>query len=510
MNKNELLRQLPKMDSILASLANDGLQSSKIKQAAHEVLQNIREDLLSGAIECIPSDINSIILEKAGKSELFLRSVINATGIVLHTNLGRSPLSVEAAEFVKDIALGYSNLEYDISEGVRGSRTDGVQRLLCKLTGAEDAAIVNNNAAAVLLALSAIVSNVPEKPRSKFLNKHATYSCSTNTKRIRFSLGSRQRCISSSFKNKGNWALNDGRDIKDNEEKKQIIVSRGELVEIGGSFRIPNIVSQGGATLLEVGTTNKTKLIDYEEHISHKTAAILKVHTSNYRILGYTQEVSVKELYELSQYVNIPLIYDLGGGSMQDKDFLNEPAVQKLVPYTDLLCFSGDKLLGGPQAGIVLGKKRYIQKLKKHPLYRALRSDKLSLAALEATLLHYKHNETHKIPIVNMLSLNKEELLNAANELYAAITLNGKYNLEIKEVFSQAGGGSLPCYDIPSYAVAIEPLTMTTAQLERALRTYSLPIISRIYKGKVLLDVRTIKRQSYNIIAKAITEIFYG
>jgi len=483
---NERLRTLPKVDDVLACL-NEPIPRAVLVDCIREVLDDCRKQILQTAPMCSArnavdftsaTDIaaRAITLAKTRLTPT-LRPVINATGVVLHTNLGRAPLPEAVAEHVKQIAMGYSTLEYNLQTGKRGSRTAGIENLLTNLTGAEAACIVNNNAAAVLLTLAAL-------------------------------------CKSG-----------------------EVIVSRGELVEIGGSFRVPDVISQGGAILREVGTTNKTHLRDYENAICENTAAILKVHTSNYKVMGFTKEVEVDELAALAKETDLISIYDLGSGSFIS--FAGEPIVQEaLKSGVDMLCFSGDKLLGGPQCGIVLGKKEQITKLQKHPLYRALRADKLSLAALEATLLLYLDIENAKvqIPALTMLAEAKD-LKQKATLLLEQLDKN--FNAYLQQTNSQAGGGSLPLQEFESWAVAIPSrhlvleekeaseaewetsaaLTAPTAnvshpvaeshrftipELEQHLRNWQTPIIARIHKDTLLLDVRTIDEQNLKEIVQCL------
>jgi len=447
---NEILRNLPKIDKLMQILHGDDISLAAKLKAARDVLAELRRGITDGDIMEIPhiDDIVSMVISKATDSSAYgLHKVINATGIVLHTNLGRAPLAQTAAEHVKQAALGYNNLEYDLLAGRRGSRTESLERQLTELCGCEAAVCVNNNAAAVLLILS---------------------------------------------------ALCDG---------GQVVVSRGELVEIGGSFRIPEIISQGGAVLKEIGTTNKVRLSDYENAMGQEVSAILKVHTSNYRIVGYTEEVNLEKLASLACGLQIPLIYDLGGGSLI-KLSETEPIVQESAKFADILSFSGDKLLGGPQAGIIVGKKKYIDKLRKHPLYRALRIDKLSLAALEATLKLYQEEKLHEIPAVNMLTVSIEELRNKADILLAMLKSSSKQlSAEVIETSGQAGGGSLPAEDFPSFAVAIEFCGISVQNLENRLRNWDIPIITRIHKNRLLLDIRTIDTEEFDIISKAVKYI---
>ncbi|MDR2166487.1 MAG: L-seryl-tRNA(Sec) selenium transferase [Clostridiales bacterium] len=436
MDKNLILRDLPGMDRLLQE---DGVR----KAAAEAVLSEIRAEILAGEIAAVPpyAEILKLVRSTAPTG---LKRVINATGVVLHTNLGRAPLAARAADAVARAAAGYSDLEFDLKTGERGSRLSELRAKLRALTNAEDALAVNNNAAAVLLALSALCAG------------------------------------------------------------REVVVSRGELVEIGGSFRVPEVIAQGGARLREVGATNAVNIADYANAISDETAALLKVHTSNYRILGYTKEVSVAELAELAKNRGLPLIYDLGGGSLVDIGF--EPKVQEIVAQgADIVCFSGDKLLGGPQAGIILGRADLIEKCRKHPLYRALRLDKLSLAALCATLEIYENLEQagREIPVLSMLTASPAEILQKARDLLALVSPQAQKRLEIVETSAQAGGGSLPGAEFPSYALALrEP-----AQLKQALRTREIPIIARVHRDMLLLDLRTIDPDDFTEIATALGEL---
>ena len=446
---NDILRKLPQVDSLMRQL---GENSNTKPETVREVLNDLRQGILSGDITEIPDDdtILSMIIESSARSVAFgLRRVINATGIVLHTNLGRAPLPQSVAEHVAQVAMGYCNLEYDLDAGRRGSRMDAVIARLTKLCGAEAAVCVNNNAAAVLLTLSALCAGC------------------------------------------------------------DVVISRGELVEIGGSFRIPEVISQGGARLVEVGTTNKTRVADYEDAICGETAAILKVHTSNYRILGFTEEVEVAALAKLASTHGKPLIYDLGGGALTGLSH-HEPTVQEIMAQgADVLCFSGDKLLGGPQSGIILGKKEYINKISKHPLYRALRMDKLSLAALEATLKLYEEGMFDKIPTLAMLTKGIDKIKQHSEELLELIaTKSEEFSAGIIETEGQAGGGSLPTEAFSSFAVAISTKFMSLQELEKRLRQWRTPIVARIHREQLLLDMRTVSHEELSTIAEAVKTIF--
>lgn len=384
-----------------------------------------------------------------------LKNVINATGVVLHTNLGRAVLSEKAKESLWSIACRYSNLEFELESGKRGSRYSHIEELLCKLTGAEAAMVVNNNAAAVMLVLSTMAKD------------------------------------------------------------REVIVSRGQLVEIGGSFRVPDVMSQSGATLREIGTTNKTHIWDYENAVNENTAALMKVHTSNYRILGFTKEVESEELVELGKKLNIPVIEDLGSGVLLDLQKYGlpyEPTVQSAVKAgMDVVTFSGDKMLGGPQAGIIVGKKQYIEKMRKNPLTRAFRIDKLTLAALEATLKLYLDEEAaiKGIPVLHMLTMSKDELTKRAKKLYNKLVkkLGDNATLSVVDDFSEVGGGSMPMHKLPTKVVAVTAGQLSVDKLEEALRKYKTPVIARISKDRLIIDVRTVFDEEMDLIADALQDI---
>lgn len=378
-----------------------------------------------------------------------LRRVINGTGVVLHTNLGRAVLPEEAIARIQEAAGRYSNLELDLGTGERGLRYDHVEGLLCTLTGAESALVVNNNAAAVLLALGTLAKG------------------------------------------------------------KEAVVSRGQLVEIGGSFRVPDLMEQSGVKLAEVGTTNKTHPTDYRRAIGTDTALLLRVHTSNYRIIGFTAEVSLAELVGIGHEYGIPVMDDLGSGYLGGLAAGpgGEPTVAASVRAgADVITFSGDKLLGGPQAGIIIGKKEYLDRMKRNPLLRAVRIDKLTLAALEAVLHIYLREEAEaKIPTLRMLAAPLPRLQAAAERLAAAIrkTWGDRGTVEVIDGTSQAGGGSLPGEEIPTKLVAAVPADMTVNQLEARLRGNDPPILVRIGQGRLLIDPRTLLAGDIEVIAGA-------
>ena len=388
------------------------------------------------APEGLLADVEKEMAQTARPS---LRRVINATGVVLHTNLGRAPLAPDVLKHIAEIAGGYSNLEFDLTCGERGSRYEHVEKILCQITGAESALVVNNNAGAVLLTLNSLA------------------------------------------------------------EGKEVIVSRGQLVEIGGSFRIPDVMKKSGAHLVEVGTTNRTHLEDYERAINERTALLLKVHTSNFRILGFTAEVSLKDLVALGRAKGLPVLEDLGSGCLLDLSpygIAKEPTVQEaLTAGVDLVTFSGDKLLGGPQAGIILGRKKYLDLIEKNPLSRALRIDKLTLAGLEFTLRVYGQAEpAASIPVLRMLTCPLERLERRAKRLHRQWKgkLDSFCRVKIKEEFSQVGGGALPLQRLPTWVVALRPLSTTAARVEKRLRESNPPVIVRVQEGEILLDLRTV------------------
>lgn len=454
----DLLRELPSVDEILKD--NDIkklfsiIKRENIIYAVRKAINFYRDLILKGdVIKFNNKDIINKAIKYISKEKQFkLRRVVNGTGIVIHTNLGRAPLPKNMSNKLIDVSTHYSTLEYDIEAGSRGSRYSHVEELLCILTGAEAALVVNNNAAAVLLALSTIAKG------------------------------------------------------------KEVIVSRGQLVEIGGSFRVPDVMSQSGAILKEVGTTNKTHDYDYINAINENTALILKVHTSNYKIIGFTYEVKLEKIVEIARKYNLPTMEDLESGVLVDltKYGLSyEPTVQSSIKSgIDIVTFSGDKLLGGPQAGIILGKRKYIEMMKKNPLTRALRVDKMCLSALEYILKIYRDDDPQKnVPVLAMLTLDKEELYKRAENLRNIFGDIKNLDVKIAEIESMAGGGSLPGLAIPSYGIAITIRNMTANELEEKLRINEIPIITRIIQDKVIIDVRTLFDDDYIIIHDAIKNI---
>jgi len=387
-----------------------------------------------------------------------LRRLINATGVVIHTNLGRSPLHPSALQHMIDIAKNYSNLEYDLDRGERGNRYTHVEGILCRLSGAESALVVNNNAGAVLLVLNTIA------------------------------------------------------------EGREVIISRGELVEIGGAFRIPDVMRRSGALLREVGTTNRTYLSDYQKAISSQTALLLKVHTSNFRVMGFTSDVSLQELVQLGRQHDLPVMNDLGSGCFVDLSqygLEKEPPVQEAIKTdVDVVTFSGDKLLGGPQAGIILGKKNWLDLIKSNPLTRALRIDKLTLAALESTLLLYLDEKRvmEEIPTLRMLSLDTVQLKRRGKRLLRRLSgrVVQETQLTLREDVSQVGGGALPLQELPTMVLAVKPLNVSVNKLEEDLRKGEPPIISRISKDELILDMRTVLDEEILLLAAGIEKALRG
>lgn len=458
--KQRLLSKLPSVDEILKSAAGAELLQSYprrfVAQGIREGIDSMRKDMLAGrsngfSDEVLITNIKRIV---ASLSQLSLKPLINATGVVIHTNLGRSTLSNRALENIRRVSENYSNLEYDIEKGERGKRYTHIKRILREITGAEDALLVNNNAAAVLLCLNTFAKG------------------------------------------------------------KEVIVSRGELVEIGGSFRMPDVMASGGAILREVGTTNKTHLHDYENAITEHTSLILKIHRSNFRIVGFTDEVSIENLVALGRKYHIPVMFDLGSGCLIDLrpyGLHDEPAVQEIVKTgVDLTTFSGDKLLGGPQGGVIVGKKEHIEKIQKNPITRAVRIDKLTLAGFEATLMEYLDEEKAitSIPTLRMLLQKPREIRIRANTIARRLRKElGNAIVLVMADSSRAGGGALPERELPTFVTAIRPQNMSVNELEEKLRRGSPPVITRIKEDTLILDARTIRDQDIPILVQTIKSI---
>ncbi len=465
-NKQELLRNIPKVDEVLDWVTGEVNAPAKlVKSSVREILAEYRQDIISGSrvdkSELSKTNLLPVILKRLDvKLGPNLKTVINATGVVIHTNLGRSVLPSEAIKSLTQAGAHYSNLEFDLESGERGSRYSLIEEILCELTSAEAALAVNNNAAAVLLVLDSMANG------------------------------------------------------------REVIVSRGQLVEIGGSFRVPEVMKKSGAKLVEVGATNRTHLKDYVAAINEDTAMLLKVHTSNFRQIGFTAEVPLEDLVKLGQDNNIVVMEDLGSGSLLDlsKYGLNkEPTVGEIISKgVDVVTFSGDKLLGGPQAGIILGKKKIIDLVKKNQLTRALRIDKFTLASLETVLRFYFEEETvlQKLPTLSMLTMPIEAIEKRGRELLSLIQnrLTGKCKCSLVKVYSRVGGGAMPEQDLPSYAVSLESLDRKITKLERKLRTdpgkQLCPVIGRIEDDNFLLDMRTVADDDIPVLADCLLYAF--
>jgi len=452
--QNNHLRNLPKIDRILDDLQYDAtkIPAAIVKSAVQETIETFRKNILAGLYDSIPSsqtEWESVFYDAiAKKNSPNLKRVINASGVVIHTNLGRSLLGPDAMDALQAAGSYYSNLEFDLSTGKRGSRYSLVEELICELTGAEAAIVVNNNAAAVLLALNTL-----------------------------------------SF-------------------HKETIVSRGQLVEIGGSFRIPDVMTRSGARMVEVGATNRTHLFDYENVIGEDTALLLKVHTSNFRVIGFTSEVPVPELVKLGRKHELPVMEDLGSGSLIDLSpwgLPKEPTVQEIVKDgADVVTFSGDKLLGGPQAGIIVGKKDIIARIKKNPMNRALRIDKFTLASLESVLRQYYDFDwaLQNIPTLSMLTCDPQQLKKKGQRILRRLGGAKKHRalIELQPTVSRVGGGAMPEHGLDSWALALQPGDMGASGLERWFRNLEVPLIVRIEDEKMILDLRTILEQDIPLL----------
>lgn len=463
MDKKERLRSLYKVDEVLQDeclvFFKEKLPYALVADSVRKEIGLLRAEILNEDEPPAALTKRQLFLERVIRriqtdATPSLRRVINATGTILHTNLGRSPLSEKAIRRVVETACSYSTLEYDLKTGRRGSRHDHVRSLICRATGAESAMVVNNNAAATMLVLSSMA---------------------------------------------------DGREV---------VVSRGELVEIGGSFRIPDIMSLSGVTLREVGTTNKTHLSDYVQAIDpERTAALMKVHTSNYRIIGFTDDVPLSELRKLGDRYALPVIYDMGNGLLADlKGYkIFEPSVTEAMrDGADIMLFSGDKLLGGPQAGIIIGKKKYIEKMERHPLARVVRIDKMTLSALEAVFFGYQDMETamKEIPTLQMLTCPKEDLYEKARLLAEQLApADDTLRIGIESCEDLIGGGSAPDVRLAGYAVTLHMDTLTAKQIEYQLRKSPVPIISHICQDRVWLHMRTIMDKDIKDLVESVLNL---
>ena len=455
----QLLSKIPSINKIL--------MTDKVKELLEEYpeifvrdivkkeVDNIKNDILQEKLKEVPAMdeiVQKLCLEVKNKDKLSLRRIVNATGTILHTNLGRSLLSERVKENLTEIAFNYSNLEFNIDEKKRGSRYSHLIDIIKRLTDAEDVLVVNNNAAAVMLTLNTLTQG------------------------------------------------------------KEIVVSRGELVEIGGAFRIPEIIKLSGGVSCEIGTTNKTHLKDYINAINENTAVLLKVHTSNYKITGFTEAVSNKEVADLAHENGLIAINDLGSGQFVDftpYGLPYEPTVKEVLDSgMDIVTFSGDKLLGGPQAGIIVGKKKYIEAMKKNQLTRALRVDKMTIAALEATLKLYLDEKTalKEIPTLRMISISEEELREKA-EKFTEIIKKSDFISEIIEDRAEVGGGSYPSSYLKSIAVKLIHNKKTSTEIERLLLLEEIPIITRIKENSIILDMRTLREKEFDLVAESLMKI---
>jgi L-seryl-tRNA(Ser) seleniumtransferase len=462
-DKSALFRVLPSVDEVLrlpdvvALAAGDG--HAAVAASARAVLERLREEIASGRLDARALDLAVAGLPQAVERELrrstaySLRPVINATGVVLHTNLGRAPLAQAALEHIREIAGTYSNLEFDIAAGERGKRDVHVERLFARLfadAGRElRTVVVNNNAAAVLITLNTLA------------------------------------------------------------EGGEVIVSRGELVEIGGSFRIPDVMAKSGAVLREVGTTNRTRVADYERAINERTRMLLRVHRSNFQIVGFTEQPSLGELAELGRKHNVPVVEDLGSGALFDlrsAGIENEPGVaDSLAAGADIITYSGDKLLGGPQAGVITGRAELVARIRANPLFRALRVDKLTYAALEATLLAYVRQQHEAIPALRMISASASEVGARARALVSRLAKavqSGELQCEVVAGESITGGGAAPAAALPTMLIACTSKRYSADELAARLRTGDPPVVARVDEGRVLLDLRTVfPEQEANLAA---------
>jgi len=464
----DLFRRLPAVDQLLEEPQVEKLLQvlprRLILKAVRETLDHFRDLILNGGFKDRPPDLSrSKIVDSLRQRALALarpnfRRVVNATGVIIHTNLGRSLLAEEALAAIETAGRYYNNLEFELSQGRRGLRYSHVEGLLCELTGAEAGLIVNNNAAAVLLTLETLAQG------------------------------------------------------------REVIVSRGELVEIGGSFRIPDVMARSGAILVEVGTTNKTHLRDYDESITDRTAMLMKVHQSNFRIVGFTELAEAKDLAALAHSRGLPVMEDLGSGSLVDLSVYGlrkEPTVQETVAAgVDVTTFSGDKLLGGPQAGLIIGRRDIIDRIKANPLNRALRIDKFTLAGLEATLRLYLDEETavEDVPTLRMITMSYQRLRKRAARLKRKLTAVADGTVEVgwSDGFSRIGGGALPDEGLKTRLVTLNPFKASVNSLEEWFRSWPTPIIGRIENELFILDARTMDDGDFDLAAAALAGLTAG
>ena len=462
-NKNELLRSLPKVDECLLRLSSyiskNDIPAKIAKKAVQAEIDQVRQQILDDSVSRIPQSVEEWTAYFKRAIETLqtpnFRRVINGTGVVVHTNLGRSLLSENAVKQLVEASKHYTNLELDLGTGKRGSRYALVEEIICDLTGAEAAMVVNNNAAAVMIALDTLANG------------------------------------------------------------KEVIVSRGQLVEIGGSFRIPDVMAKSGACLVEVGATNRTHLYDYENALTEYTSLLLRVHTSNFRVIGFTSEVSAAELVELGRKHGIAVMEDLGSGSFLNMSLFGlpgEPTVQDVVSAgVDVVTFSGDKLLGGPQAGLIVGRKEFIDKIKKNPLNRALRIDKFTLASLEATLRSYYNIDTalSEVPTLRLIGESQASIKRRGQKILRAMKkqVGEQDYVQLVQTKSRVGGGALPEYSLDSWAIELMISDLEAYEVERHFRSLPVPIIGRIENDRFLLDCRTMDDKDIPHLCSAMTSI---
>ncbi|WP_147821038.1 L-seryl-tRNA(Sec) selenium transferase [Salidesulfovibrio onnuriiensis] len=460
---SQLFRHLPSVDIVLAELERDEslrcLPRPLVRDLINEFLDIKREEIRSGVVSEAGELALGVLLPRLAafvraKARPHFRRVLNVTGVVVHTNMGRSLLAREAVEAVSKACAHYSNLEFDLETGERGSRYSHVEKLLCDITGAEAALVVNNNAAAVFIMLETLAKG------------------------------------------------------------REVVVSRGQLVEIGGSFRIPDVMSKSGAILREVGATNRTHVHDYERAIGDNTAALMRVHTSNFRLIGFTKEVSLEEMRQLGDRYGLPVLEDLGSGSLFRFDgtgLINEPTVQEVVAQgADVVSFSGDKVLGGPQAGIIVGRREWIERIKRNPVNRALRIDKMTLAALEATLRLYLDMDKAResVPTLNMITMDYKTLRGRAGRLAKTLRaeLGDAADIAIRKGVSRVGGGAFPEQDIATSLVAVNPKNISVRELKKRLLDTEPPLVGRIEDEGFCLDPRTLDPRENGLAAKALKQ----
>lgn len=459
-----ILRHLPAVDVVLNRIAGESyeLPDKYVKSVVRDTIAQTRQAILNdsadlnGEVDDLEGYITHQVKQKLSqRADGSIRPVVNATGIVLHTGLGRAPLSTATRESLNQIAAGYSNLEFDLLTGQRGQRNDHVEDLLCSLTGADSALLVNNNAAAVMLAINELA------------------------------------------------------------EGKEAIISRGQLVEIGGSFRIPEVMAKSGAVMVEIGTTNRTHLKDYIQAITDETRLVLVVHTSNYKVEGFTAMPELTEIVDAAHQHHVPVLYDLGSGALIDLEHYNlphEPLVESVVSTgVDVITFSGDKLIGGPQAGLIVGKAEYVDRMKKNPLTRVLRCDKLIHAAMESTLRTYVNPDTlpEKNMTYRMLTRTHAEMRETGEAILTELTENQKsiLGISLQEAAVEAGSGSLPTESIPSQALVISDAAWSADKIMRWMRTYSTPVVGYIAQGRCYFNLRTLFERDHAVLLKAFKEL---